>query len=150
MDRKPTIALSLGLALSTLLLLARSDGVRLVALLPEPVPAGVCTSSFFGNQCADRDLAAIMSASGDRVFSGRGVEATVNYAGVRPDAAPDRAAIVGTRVDADVVCVTGSAYLVRSAQFELSRGDRARLSGVIERRSGRTLFLRECTFWRDG
>jgi hypothetical protein len=151
MDNKPAIALSLGIALSALLLFHNAaDRLPLGALLPEPVPHGACTSSYFGNQCGERDIATIMAASGDRAFAGRGIEAPVNYAGVRADAGSDRAAIVGRRIDADVVCLTGSADLVRSAQFELNQGDRARISGIIERRGGRTLYLSECTYWRDG
>ena len=151
MDRLPTIAISLGVALGSILIfLGRTGRLPLPDLSSAPAPAAsaVCTSSFFGNQCAARDTTAIVSAQSDRAFSGRGYEAPVAFVGVWPTPEVGKAAIVGMRADAEVVCVTGDAGLARAAQFELSYGDRAVLSGVIDRRSGRTVYLTNCAYWR--
>lgn len=150
MDRLPTIAISLGVALGSILIfLGRTGRLPLPDLSSAPAPAAstVCTSSFFGNQCAARDTLAIVSARSDRAYSGRGYEAQVAFVGVRPAPEAGKAAIVGMRSEAEVVCMTGDA-LARAAQFELSAGDRAVLSGVIERRSGRTVYLTNCAYWR--
>ena len=151
MDRLPTIAISLAVALGSILVfLGRTGRLPLADLSSAPAPAAsaVCTSSFFGNQCAARDTKAIVSARGDRAYSGRGYEAPVAFVGVRPAPEAGKAAIVGMRADAEVVCVTADAGLARAAGYELSRGDRAVLSGIIERREGRTVYLRQCAYWR--
>lgn len=151
MDRLPTIAISLGVALGSILIfLGRTGRLPLPDLSSAPAPAAsaVCTSSFFGNQCAARDTRVIVSARGDRAYSGRGYEAPVAFVGVRPAPEPGKAAIVGMRAEGQVICVTSDAGLARSAQYELNAGDRAVLSGVIDRREGRTVYLTQCAYWR--
>ncbi len=151
MGKLPIIALTLGVALGSILVfLTRSGRIDLAGATatPEAPAASICTSSYFGNQCSDRDTSAIMSARGDRAFSGKGYEGQVAFVDVRPGAEFGTAAIVGQRVEAEIVCLTGSARLARTARFELNRGDRAVLSGIIERRSGRTLYLTHCAYWR--
>lgn len=151
MGRLPTIAISLGIALGSILIfLGRTGRLPLPDLSSAPAPAAsaVCTSSFFGNQCAARDTQAIVTARGDRAYSGRGYEAQVAFVGVRATPEPGKAAIVGMRSGAQIVCVTGDAALARNARFELNYGDRAVLSGLIERREGRTVYLRNCAYWR--
>lgn len=61
---------------------------------------------------------------------------------------PGKAAIVGMRAEGEVICLTGDAGLARAAKYELNYGDRAVLSGVIDRREGRTVFLTNCAYWR--
>ena len=151
MDRLPTIALSLGIALGSILIfLGRTGRLPLPDFAPAPAQtaSGVCTSSFFGNQCAARDTKAIVSARSDRAYSGRGYEAQVAFVGVWSTPEPGKSAIVGQRADGQVVCVTSDAALARNANFELNYGDRAVLSGVIERRDGRTVYLTNCAYWR--
>jgi len=151
MGRLPTIAISLGLALGSILIFLGRTG-RLptpdLASAPAPASAEICTSSYFGNQCAARDTKAIVSARSDRAYSGRGYEAQVAFVGVWSTPEPGKAAIVGLRSDAQVICVTGDVALARNAQFELNYGDRAVLSGVIDRRDGRTVYLTNCAYWR--
>lgn len=147
MGRLRTIVLALAVSTSAVLtFLIRTDRVRVTMPPPPGAAPTICASSYFGNQCADRDMPAIVAA-GERAFSGRGVETHVAYLGVRP-AQAGKAEIVGVRAEAHVICVTGDAGLVRTAQFELSYGDRAVISGLIDRRSGRTLYLTQCTYWR--
>ena len=151
MDRLPTIAISIAVALGSILIfMGRTGRLPLPDLAPAPAPAigAVCTSSFFGNQCAARDTKAIVSARGDRAYSGRGYEAQVAFVGVWSTPQPGQAAIVGLRGDAQVVCVTGDAALARSAKFELNYGDRAVLPGVIDRREGRPVFVTHGADWR--
>ena len=152
MNRLPTIAISLGLALGSILIFMGRTG-RLPLPDPSPAPppaasASVCTSSYFGNQCEARDTRAIISARSDRAYSGRGYEAQVAFVGVWSAPEPGKAAIVGLRTEGKVVCVTGDARLARSASFELNYGDRAVLSGIIDHREGRTVFLTNCAYWR--
>ena len=152
MNRLPTIAISLGLALGSILIFMGRTG-RLPLPDPSPAPppaasASVCTSSYFGNQCEARDTRAIISARSDRAYSGRGYEAQVAFVGVLSTPDPGKAAIVGLRAEGKVVCVTGDSGLVRSARFELNYGDRAVLSGIIDHREGRTVFLTNCAYWR--
>ena len=101
MDRLPTIAISLAVALGSILVfLGRTGRLPLADLSSAPAPAesAVCTSSFFGNQCAARDTKAIVSARGDRAYSGRGYEAPVAFVGVRP--APE----AGKRPNCTQIC----------------------------------------------
>jgi hypothetical protein len=152
MRRFATIGLTIGVAVSAaLLFLIRTDRVRLADLLPSsstPVAPSVCKASYFGNQCDGGDLRAIMAA-GDYAFRGRGVESAVAFTGVR-SAAVGRATIAGRRAEADVICVTGDSALARTAEFELTYGAPIMLSGLIDRRSGTTLYLTHCTYWRSG
>jgi len=152
MDRLPTIGISLAVALGSILLfLGRTGRLPLPDLSPPATPAtgdAVCTSSYFGNQCAARDTKAIVAARGDRAYSGRGYEAQVAFVGVWSTPEPGKAAIVGMRSEAEVVCVTADEGLARAAKYELNYGDRAVLSGVIDRRDGRTLYLTNCAYWR--
>ncbi|MCB1525515.1 MAG: hypothetical protein KDJ23_15570 [Rhodoblastus sp.] len=151
MNRLPTIAISVGVALGSILLfLGRTGRLSLpdaTSGVGAPDPS-VCTSSYFGNQCAAHDTGAILAARGDRAYSGRGYEAPVSFVGVWSTPDPGQSAIVGMRAEGQVVCVTGNAGLARSARFELNYGDRAVLSGVIDRRDGRTVYLTNCAYWR--
>jgi hypothetical protein len=149
MRKLSAIAFTVTIAASALLYLAHDGAIRFGAADPN-LPSDVCTSSYFGNQCGDKDVNSIMAASSDRAFSGRGLEAIVVFAGVQADAASGKMAIVGRRGGSDVVCLTRNADLIRAAEFELNRGERALLSGTIDRRSGRTLYLTECAYWRRG
>lgn len=151
MDRLPTIAISLGIALGSILIfLGRTGRLPLPDFTAAQAPAAetVCTSSYFGNQCEGRDTRSIVTARSDRAYSGRGYEAQVAFVGVWSAPQPGKAAIVGVRAEGEVICVTGDAGLARAAQYELAVGDRAVLSGVIERREGRTVYLTRCAFWR--
>lgn len=153
MNRLPTIAISLGIALGSILIfMGRTGRLPLPDLASAPAErdaADVCTSSYFGNQCAARDTRAIVSARSNRAYSGRGYEAQVAFVGVWSTPEPGKAAIVGLRTEGKVVCVTGDAGLARSASFELNYGDRAVLSGIIDRRDGRTVYLTNCAYWRS-
>ncbi|MCB1536429.1 MAG: hypothetical protein KDJ44_17390 [Rhodoblastus sp.] len=151
MNRLSTIAISLGVVLGSILIFLGRTG-----RLPAPdlasnsgaPAASVCTSSYFGNQCVASDTRAILSARGDRAYSGRGYEAPVAFVGVWSTPEPGKAAIVGLRTEGQVICVTGDSGLARSASFELNYGDRAVLSGIIDRRDGRTVYLTNCAYWR--
>jgi hypothetical protein len=151
MRKLSTIGLTVLVAVSSaMVFLTRTDRIRLDSLLPGAASnaPSTCKASYFGNQCDSGDLHAIMAA-GDFAYRGRGLESRVAFTGVRPSV-PGQAAIAGRAPIANVVCVTGDSGLARSAEFELNYGEPITLSGLIERRSGATLYLTRCTYWRSG
>lgn len=141
-----TSALTIGLALSAYF--ATHGGLERVSPAPPP-PAGpqACTSTYLHNQCGEPDLPALIS-SGELAFRGRPIEIAAAYRGVGLAGQEGRLFIHGRRRGVEIVCVTPSRALVRAATRELSTGDKVVLSGTVDQRVGKVVFLVNCTFWR--
>jgi hypothetical protein len=141
-----TSVLTVGLALSAYF--ATHGGLGRVSPAPQP-PADpqACTSTYLRNQCGAPDLPALI-LSGETAFRGRPVEIATSYRGVGLAGSDGRMFIHGRTQGVEIVCVTPSRALVRAATRELSTGDPVVLSGTVDQRVGKVVFLVNCTFWR--